>query len=331
MRPFVALAALLAGCSTEEANDKVGDSGAGEVDAVDLRRSFPDPPSDGSTEMLVYEPPDYIIPAYAEKQFCWFGTYDGPEVGIVYNAMYQAPSGHHVVMLTTSADPDVYPDGEVFDCTEAGSFPMEDMDPNFIGSGELQETEDGSQGEFWLPDGMGAVLKPGQRYVIQSHYVNYQGDDILVNDRMVYGVKPAAEIQTWAAPVIHVATDLSIPAGQEHSTSFECEFEDDYNVLFLGGHMHEYGTRFSLDHIKEDGSEEVLYDIPVWDPVMRDAPPFNDYLDAPLAVKAGESWRTNCTWFNTEDHALGFPSEMCVTFAMAYPARVAVTCDPSRR
>lgn len=123
-------------------------------------------------------------------------------------------------------------------------------------------------------------------------------------------------------------TDLAVPPDEEHSLSFECAFEDDMKILFLGGHMHEYGTRFSLDHIKGDGSEELLYDIPEWDPYMRDAPPFDRYLEDPLAVAAGDRWRTNCTWFNTEDHELGFPSEMCVTFGMAYPARVAITCDP---
>ena len=293
---------------------------------TDLRRTFPDPP-DSDAEMLVFEPPAYTIPAFGEKQFCWFGTYDGPEVGIVYNAMFQAPSGHHVVMLTTTADPDVYPDGEVFDCTGKDALPMTDMDPNFIGSGELVDTGAGPQGEFWLPEGMGAVMKPGTRYVIQSHYVNYEPEDILVNDRMVYGVLPADQIETWAAPVIHVKSDMAIPPGQETRLSFECAFEQDVNILFLGGHMHEYGTAFSLDHLKGDGSETLLYDIPVWDPYMRDAPPFNRYLDAPLAVAAGDRWRTSCTWFNTEDHALEFPSEMCVTFGMAYPARVSITCD----
>ena len=329
MRLLLCATVLAWACTTESA--PATDSGATTADALDLRRTFPELPDDGRTEMLVYEPPPYTIPAFAEKQFCWFGTYEGPEVGIVYNAMYQGPSGHHVVMLTTNADPDDYPDGEVFDCTEDGSFPMEDMDPNFIGSVTLEETEDGSQADFWLPEGMGAVLKPGQRYVIQSHYVNYLDEDIIVNDRMVYGVRPSEEIETWAAPIIHVATDLEIPPGEDHELSFECGFDTETNVLFLGGHMHEQGTRFSIDHFRADGSESVLYDIPVWDPVMRDAPPFNQYLDAPLRIQAGERWRTNCAWFNTTDEALGFPSEMCVTFAMAYPARVALTCDGSRR
>lgn len=329
MRSIMALAGLLVACTAEERSVVAGAAGAGTA-TIDLRRSFPEPPMVEGVEMLTYEPPAYTIPAYTEKQFCWFGTYDGPEVGIVYNGMFQSESGHHVVMLTTNADPDEYPDGEIFDCSENGSFPMTDMDPNFIGSADLVETDDGPQGEFWLPDGMGAVLKPGTRYVIQSHYVNYQGEDILVNDRMVYGVRPADEIETWAAPLIHVWTDLTIPPGEDYDLSFECAFEGDYNVLFLGGHMHEYGTKFSIEHLKEDGSEENLYDIPTWDPVFRDAPPYNQYLDAPLQVKAGERFRTNCSWFNTEDHAVGFPSEMCVTFSMAYPSRVPLTCDASR-
>ena len=318
---------MLTACTGQDDPGQDADSGTG-ADALDLRRDFPDPPA-SDAEMLIFEPPAYTIPAFGEKQFCWFGTYEGPEVGIVYNAMYQAPSGHHVVMLTTTADPDVYPDDEVFDCTEQDALPMTDMDPNFIGSGELVQTDAGPQGEFWLPDGMGAVMKPGTRYVIQSHYVNYEPEDILVNDRMVYGVLPADQIETWAAPVINVKSDMSIPPGQEYSMSFECEFEEDINILFLGGHMHEYGTQFSLDHIKGDGTEETLYDIPVWDPYMRDAPPFNRYLDDPLELEAGDRWRTNCTWFNTEDHELAFPSEMCVTFAMAFPARVTITCDSS--
>lgn len=320
--------ALALACSPATEEGPADDSGG---DVVDLTRAFPDPPADLGGEMLIFEPPLYVIEPYEETQYCWFGTYEGDEVGIFYNGMHQAPMGHHVIMLTHNADPIDYPDGSVIDCTDEESLPMTELEPNFTGAGGLEESEDGPSGSYTLPEGMGAVLKPGTRYVIQSHYVNYTGDRVRVNDRMVYGVKPSDEIEVWTAPFAHVQTDMPIPPGQDHSLSFECAWEDDYNVLFLGGHMHEFGTRFSTEHLSADGEAHTLYDIPTWDPLYRDAPPFDVYLDAPYQVRAGESFRTNCAWFNTTDEVLDFPAEMCVTFGMVYPARVAVTCDASSR
>lgn len=118
---------------------------------------------------------------------------------------------------------------------------------------------------------------------------------------------------------------LSIPL-RKASIDFTCEFEADLSVLFMGGDMHEYGKSFSVDWNKSNADVERVYDIPEWDVWMRDAPPYEEYGVGVFDVTAGESFTTTCNWHNTGDSSVNFPSEMCATFGMAYPAEYPMIC-----
>jgi hypothetical protein len=290
----------------------------------DLRRDFPEAPEGA----MVFTPPEYTIPAFTEMQMCWVGTYTGPDVGVDYLATYQAPNGHHLLLLQITADEDELPDGEAFDCTSDDDLPMTDLEPVFVAGSEVIETEAGPEFSYRLPEGMAVEMEEGIRYVVQSHYVNTTAEDILVNDQLVYTTIPADQVETWAAPMTHVVTDHPIQPGEQKTLSFDCAWEQDIQVLFLGGHMHEWGTAFSVDWTHGDGTTERLYDIPVWDPLYRDKPPFNDYEGSGLQVAQGDVFTTTCNWFNTEDYVLDFPFEMCATFGMVYPTKVPLICEP---
>lgn len=301
---------------------KTGDSGAA---TIDLRRSFPTPDAD----TLAWVTPEYKVPGYTEVQYCLFGTYTGPDVAIVGQDTYQSLNGHHIVLMGTKADPDDYPDGKVFDCTSTESLPMADMDPIYIADIGIGSTDAEPTFSSSLPAGVGVELEEGTRYVLQSHYLNATPDEILVQDAIYLHTQQPDSIENWAAPIVNVQSSLDLPPGQESNVTFDCTWEQELNILYVGGHMHEWGTAFSLTETK-GGVTETLYDIPVWDPVYRDAPPMNNYDEsAPHTVQPGDVWTTSCTWFNTEDYALAFPSEMCVTFGMAWPTKVAIICDAS--
>ena len=102
-------------------------------------------------------------------------------------------------------------------------------------------------------------------------------------------------------------------------------------LLYLLGHMHEWGSSITVDYNKDDGTVERIYEILEWDVLYRDLPPITRYGEdsehGVLEVKEGESFTTTCTWFNDTDETLGFPEEMCVATAMVYPATVAMVCD----
>jgi hypothetical protein len=309
------LLALLAACGSPDTD--------GGAEPVDLRREFPA----ASAGAIVWDTPEYTIPAYTEQELCFIGTYTGDDVGIHAQISYQSLHGHHVALFGTTASERDFPDGTSWDCTKPEDLDMTQMEPIIIG-GDIQENEEGVQVEFVLPDGMAAKLKSGQRYILQSHYVNTGPDPILVNDQMQLEVIPVEEVTTWSAPLVNTITDFVIPAGEMgYNRTFDCTFDGAYTVLYIGGHMHEWGTHFRTD-LTRAGETSTIYEVPEWDPIFRDAPVYESYGDGEFVVQAGDVFTTSCTWDNDEDRDLEFPSEMCVTFGMIYPATVPVICEP---
>jgi len=296
---------------------EIGDTG---FEGVDERRDYP---VEGNYHLA---PPDIEVPAYTDQAVCWFTTYEGEDVGVHDGVFRQHEDyGHHVIVMRTKADPDDYPDGSVFDCTEAGSLPMTDMEPFVLPSNIVE----GGENRLDLPDGMANKMKSGERLLVQSHHINYTGEPILVNDRIDLTLLPTEDVDTWAAPLVHTNTDIAVAPGED-SMTVECTFEEDLTFLYLLGHMHEWGTSFSLDHNKLDGSTERIYEVEVWEPLFRDLAPVTYYEEsAPLSVLAGESFTTTCHWYNDTDEVLGFPAEMCVSTGIVYPQTVPIICDES--
>jgi hypothetical protein len=318
MRVFVVLA--LAGCGADVVGGLTDpDPGA---DPIDLRRPFPPPPASG----LRLVTPEYTIPAESEVALCWFSTYVGPTSGIAAQASYQSPYGHHVVLNATNAGAYDHPDGEVLDCTLPDALPMTELAPLLIARGSTSGSELGPESEIALPDGMAVELRQGQRLVVQSHYVNPTSDPILVQDAIDLELVVADEVETWAAPFVHVDVGLAIAPGRQEIT-FDCAWTGSYDLLFLAGHMHEHGAAFETRLARAAGGARTLYSVDDWDPVYRDAPPVNEYAPGELSVEAGDVFTTRCAWDNDTDHVLGFPEEMCVTFGMVYPSTEPVVCE----
>lgn len=299
------------------------------ADVVDLRRTFdPSPWDEASTYAFTTEP--LMVPPFEERQLCIYTSWPEETSGITGQVAFQSQFGHHFIAASSKATQREIPDGTVVDCTETNSIGMESFEP-FLTGGVVASAE--TKGEFELPEGYATRVKADQRIVFQSHYVNTSPDPVVVQDHLQMHVVPEDDVETWAASFAFTEVDLDIPPGGEHTISFTCTWEDDYEVLFVGGHMHEWGKRYSVDATVTD-TDQVdsprIYEIPEWDPYMRDAPIYADFvkdLGQPLSVTAGDTFTTTCTWDNTEDEALGFPAEMCATFGMVYPAKAAVICE----
>lgn len=314
-----AVAALVAACKDGGTDDT--DDTTSTVN--DVRRAFPDAP----VGALVWDTPDWTIPAFSDKQFCYAMTYDGPDVGITAQFNYQSPNGHHVTIYGTTQTVRDLPDGTSWDCTTPESMDMGNLEPIIIG-GDIAYGPEGVLNQFTLPAGMGAALNSGQRVVIQSHYLNATDVDVLVKDEVQLTVAPEEEITTWAAPFAHSIQDFKIPAGAvDYTATFDCAWEQPYTVLYLGGHMHEWGKRFKTERTRAD-VKDTIYEIATWDPVFRDAPVYQQYDDGEFTVEAGDVYTTTCVWTNDTSTDLPFPNEMCVTFGMVYPSKVPIVCSP---
>lgn len=310
---------LLTACQRGDVQDS---DVAGEA-PVDLRRDFPEPPEGG----MQYLSPELVIPAYSERQFCTFFTYEGETVAMNFQGFYQSDYGHHATLNGTNADPEQYPDGLTVDCTDQDSLPMTDLDPLFVGGTSVDLDNANHNFEMSLPEGMGVRLPQGQRVIMQSHYVNTTPDDILVSDAVNVGVVPEDAVQTWVGAYVHINTSFSLPPGESSTVTIDCAWEEEMHILYMTGHMHEWGTSIKVEHLRGD-SAETVYDVPTWDPVYRDGPPMNMYEQGEFLVEPGDVFRTTCTWFNDEDRPLEFPAEMCVNVMMVYPSKVPLVCEP---
>jgi hypothetical protein len=265
--------------------------------------------------------PDFLVEPYTEVMFCIIGTWDEEDQGMVAATTLQDTSfGHHAILMGTTVSPITHPDGLVFDCTESSA--MVDMEPMIM----VEPLESGIT-VMDLPAGMAMKLKEGQRWVLQSHYVNPTRDRLWVRDVVVLDLVDLSEVTTWAAPLVLVETDLVLPPGETTTLSFDCPVEEELNLLYLLGHMHEWGTAFSTDHWVGEVSERI-YEVEEWELEFRDEPPRVDFGEAGRALGIGDVLTTTCTWESNEEEEITFPFEMCASVGIAWPLTVPLVCDP---
>lgn len=327
---FVALtlAACSGGDDTDTDTDAGGDTDATGVydpvdiptDAVDHTEVFP---AADWTDPVVLSTPEFWIPPYSEKEICFISTWEGETVGIHKQRSFQNKYGHHFIVASIALTEREIADGSVVDCTSNDAVGMESFKPLIIGGNVDQETHIGT---FELPEGMGARLDKGQRIVLQAHYVNTSAEAIRVRDELQLEVMDPADVTTWASPWVNTESDMVIPPGVDHEVTVTCTAADELTLLFLGGHLHEWGTSISVDRTR-DGSTERIYEVAEWDPLFRDAPVYEAYEDGTMMILPGDTYTTTCRWFNDTPADLKFPQEMCVTFGMVYPSTSPIICE----
>jgi hypothetical protein len=174
---------------------------------------------------------------------------------------------------------------------------------------EDEEGDERGRGAFFLgwapgvppvdfPDGSAKLLKKGQPLRFELHYTpngtaQYDQTEIaliLADESMVREVKTSAV----------TTRDFEIPPRAEnHQVVAEQTFRTGASVLSMLPHMHLRGKAFRVEHIRTDGSTEVVLDVPRYD--------FNWQLSyefaEPLRVEAGETLR-GIAWY---DNSSGNP------------------------
>ena len=291
---------------------------------VDLRLTdadytLPSPDAD------VWWGPEIEVAAGEDRVFCYFGTYTGPDVGVKTLTTFQNDFGHHLVLMGTTASELDYPDGTVIDCTETGSLDMTTIEPMVLPTGAFVGGE-ALLGQTLLPEGMAVKMDEGQRWVLQAHYINTGPDPIRAQDVAVLEYLDPAVVETWAAPMAMSHGSFSIPPGESGTVTMDCAFEQEWSVLYMLGHMHEWGTSIKLEQITPAETKVVL-EVAEWSAEFRDAPPITRYADGEYDIPVDATFRTTCTWFNDTDEPLEFPHEMCVSVGMVYPQTTTVICD----
>jgi hypothetical protein len=121
---------------------------------------------------------------------------------------------------------------------------------------------------------------------------------------------------------------FTVPPMATYTSVSTCTIPQDFKTVVLLGHMHEYGSHYTLERIDAQGNLlETVYDH-AWQPLYMSHPPLMSYtLDAPLDIPAGTIYRQTCSWNNLTPNPLAFPNEMCVAFGYYYPDNGMITCD----
>lgn len=311
------LLALLVACGGNDPTDT--DTAATGDGTVDLRLDAAAYPAEADGEQIFG--PDVVVPPGTERQYCLFGTYTGEDVGLYGFASHQPGIGHHLILLGTSEGAEDYPDGTIVDCTDPGAL-MTSFDP-------LITPEPLAQGEtaITLPDGFAVKLRQGQRTIVQAHYINTLTTPVRVRDVITVRYRPESEVTTWAAAFALNSDSLRLAPQRQTTTSFDCDFDDDLNVLYLTGHMHGLGQSFDFSAGSEAATLQSVVAMDEWRLEYRDNPPISRFAPGDLSFPAGSLLRTTCTWFNDTDAEVTFPEEMCTTAGMVYPSLVPVICS----
>lgn len=296
-------AAILAGCGGGGSGD---DGGADAPPGVlDVRVPLPAP--DPAYIDLVTE--EETIQPGEEKMYCYYMSNHLGDIAVRELVGLQGQYGHHITLLTTI---EPKPDGTREDCS--------------------------SQMDMWkfrayvlpvdsLPDGTGIHIPADTQYVLQMHYVNTGEVPILVRDvARLHRIDPAA-VTTWIATMTTNDLTVDLPPGESTKT-WDCTLAEDLDLLLVGGHMHELGTKFTVDVGPNVTSLENLYLVDPWRTEYRDAPPITLYLTQPHHLTAGTVIRTTCTWMNPASTHVMFPAEMCSAFGYLAGSQTPFHCQP---
>jgi hypothetical protein len=294
----IALAAASGGCEPEETIDFT------DVQLDPLNR-------DG----VQYETPVFEVPQGEEIQDCYFFTMPDLDGGQDYWVdrvrLGSNPGSHHanvfrvktVTNLGTPDQGDFVHNGECFKSGNWADWPL-------VVNNQSSDPENGFF-DWRLPAGVAYRFSPGERIMVQTHFVNAATQQTPFKGKVVldlYRSKTAAPVEMGTL----FATQQSIRICRSNprpSYTGGCSFRHDgVTIAAANGHFHSRGVRF--DVFKWDGistapppEADRFYRSVTWDD-----PPMTIYPDAAamaLPANGGIRWTCDYRWIEPEPSSGG--------------------------
>jgi hypothetical protein len=314
MRRITLLPFLLAVACDSGEPASATDSGAGTDDG--LPTLAPPDPSEGF--QLMMQP--VVVEPFSELWWC--EVYDAPntEYAAINRVEFlQNPGTHHMTLSTVTLGGTRLPEGQL-DCTELyGDASLMEDQLMFFGN------QDDAEGVMQLPDKTVADFPPALQIIHEVHYVNTTDAPVTLYSYVnAYTIdRDTVEARIWGGQVRD--ENLSIPAGGTATEWTRCEMNEDVEVIFLAGHMHEKGTRFTVKPWDGAESGEIFFDNDDWH-----NPKITQY-DPPLVIPAGTGFEYACTWENPTDaevtYGLTAEDEMCNLAVVFTPMSTTTLCE----
>ena len=295
---FVLLALGLSGCGSEDSTEKSGGP-------RDLRVAVP--AADAKFFDVVM--PEATLEPGEEKQLCLHVTLEGDDLAVIGLDGEQSQYGHHMVVLKPDTPK---PHGTLEDCSSGTS--MAEYQTFVLPAAEL-------------PAGHAIRVPGGSSFVVQAHTINTGSEAVLIRDVARLALIDSAEVQTWATTFATGSIDFSIAPSQTTTVEFDCALEEDGELLFVGGHMHELGSRFEIQIGPSVAELSPVYLADPWRPEYRDLPPVTLLFNNPVALAKGTIVRTTCEWKNPGQEPVQFPQEMCGSFGYIRGTTAPFNCE----
>jgi Copper type II ascorbate-dependent monooxygenase, C-terminal domain len=166
------------------------------------------------------------------------------------------------------------------------------------------------------PEGVGHVYTAGQKVIFNYHYFNATDAPLQARAAVNFFTTDEANVDKIAESFSALYAGLFVPQGETASFNLECRMEQDVMVHKLTRHTHQWGTDFPVYFAGGERDGELIYTSPNYEEP-------DHVFEQPVLVKAGEGFRFQCNYDNTDgDHDLTFgenaTDEMCILFATIY-------------
>jgi hypothetical protein len=267
--------------------------------------------------VLYFETGQFEVPPGDSFECFYTDTFTDKELAVYGSDGQQGPGGHHIVVYWTDIprEPTHHP------CKDEEMVSWHQI----AGSGGEAAT---ATDTLALPEGLANRVPAGKQLVIQAHYINVTGEMQTVNDWVKLKLMDPARVQAYVNYMAAVDETFEIPAHSKHTSTTTCTVERDFDIVLSLSHMHEYGTRYTLEEIDEQGAVLSTLRDDAWSPVYTSHPPIDRWTkDQPFSLKKGTRLRQTCTWDNTTAESLLFPREMCLGFFYYYPDEGEFYCN----
>ncbi|MDB4970844.1 MAG: hypothetical protein JWN44_6533 [Myxococcales bacterium] len=292
MRRFALVLTLVAGCSSSSSAPQV--------------ETLPDLPLEAKPDngyQVILPIVRGLVPG-ADNEFCtWTSLIADHDIDVRAVQGFQTIGGHHVILFSTTKHE---APGTTRVCTD------DDMSTFRFSAASGAE---GQGGKNEAPGNLVYRVPAGAQIVMNHHYINATTKARDAQSAMNIFVADPGKQYVQSGSIAIVDTALRVPAGKS-SMDINCTMPRSFDAWYLIPHMHEWGTRITIERTAAAGTAaESLFDVE-WTPAYMFHPPeLRRDPTAPLTFAAGDKLHVHCEYDNTKSTDLTFGLEMCVAFA----------------
>lgn len=154
-----------------------------------------------------------------------------------------------------------------------------------------------------FPDNVGRIYFGGQKIAVDYRFAATDGPASLSGARINFHRAEASEVQHIARTAVFNNLTLYTPPGGHSSHVAQCAFEGDVMVSALTRQTQRHGRDFKVWFAGGDRDGQLIWNSRDWAAETRFTFP-----GGPIALKAGEGFRFECSFANSTDHDLRFGS-----------------------